>query len=236
MLRIFYISGAATCKTPGPAPTSLSHLRTPRTSLSSLRPNPRCSAMPRAEGSFWELPNSLPFWGRGWKLPAGSARGCGAVQEARRKTTCCLLSPQQVLIWQFSDKNGSPCLPSYSHHFKGMCSQSPACTGKPLPGHSNINSVYGSTKPGRSEIFSKSSYLPSSKTLFFMPWGGTCEVRTKNWTKCSGFYPVQSLLSSFIQSLTIAQQEFFQKARTSSLPSIGFVSVYGQRLRWWNRR
>lgn len=64
-----------------------------------------------------------------------------------------------------------------------------------------------------------------------MLWGRGCEVRMKNWTKRSGFYPVQSLPSLFIPSLAIAQQEFFPKATTSSPPPAGFVSVYGQRLK-----
>lgn len=81
------------------------------------------------------------------------------------------------------------------------------------------------------KYFPKAAIYPRAKSYSSCFFWGVCEVRMKNWTKCSGFYPVQSLLSLFIPSLAIAQQEFFPKATTSSPPPTGFVSVYGQRLK-----
>lgn len=81
------------------------------------------------------------------------------------------------------------------------------------------------------KYFPEAAIHPRAKSYSSCFFWGVCEVRMKNWTKCSGFYPVQSLLSLFIPSLAIAQQEFFPKATTSSPPPTGFVSVYGQRLK-----
>ena len=47
-----------------------------------------------------------------------------------------------------------------------------ACTVKPLPGHSNVNSVYGSVIQDVVKYFLKSSHLSQSKTLYFMLLGG----------------------------------------------------------------